>query len=324
MTLKLKTPEAHAIFMQLAKAADVVVDGLAFVVTGSTPGTLGCPTEGNPYILNLVSRTSSYLPNILTCSLNLHYPFTTNFGADSPLDGSLVVLGAGAYGKGCIYSVASNTYTQAGTATTSYPASISGDGNIIGSGIVLDDQTGVNVGRMALPVVYYGSNVTEYSENAYPTGTLLNPRLNDSGSLYYWPYPSYFEIFDVPTGRLRLRFSLAETVQNVIAPLALDGLHDVFLVTNQGLTVVDLGIAPISIGHLSPSTASPGTSIQIRGSGFAAGITAQVGGQSAKVTFTDENTLTLTMPSVPSGIYNLTLTNLDGSTYTLQSAIQAP
>jgi len=169
---------------------------------------------------------------------------------------------------------------------------------------------------MAFPTVYYSGNS--------PTGILLNPRLNDSGSLYYWPYPSYFEIFDVPTGRLRLRFSLAETVQNVIAPLALDGLHDVFLVTNQGLTVVDLGIAPISIGHLSPSTASPGTSIQIRGSGFAAGITAQVGGQSATVTFTDENTLTLTMPSLPSGIYNLTLTNLDGSTYTLQSAIQAP
>jgi len=291
-------------------------NGLAFVVTGSTPGTAGCPTEGNPYLLNLVSRTSSYLPNISTCSLYLHYPFTTNFGADSPLDGSLVVLGGGSYGKICIYSVASNTYTQAGTSQTSFPASIAGDGNIVGSGSALYEPTGSSVGSMAFPTVYYSGNS--------PTGILLNPRLNDSGSLYYWPYPSYFEIFDVPTGRLRLRFSLAETVQNVIAPLALDGLHDVFLVTNQGLTVVDLGIAPISIGHLSPSTASPGTSIQIRGSGFAAGITAQVGGQSATVTFTDENTLTLTMPSLPSGIYNLTLTNLDGSTYTLQSAIQAP
>jgi hypothetical protein len=121
-----------------------------------------------------------------------------------------------------------------------------------------------------------------------------------------------------------LRFSLAETVQNAIVPLALDGKHDVFLVTNQGLTVVDLGIAPLSIGHLSPATASPGTSIRLRGSGFASGISAQVGGQSAIVSLTDENTLTLTMPYLSSGTYNLTLTNVDGSTYTLQSAINVP
>jgi hypothetical protein len=169
---------------------------------------------------------------------------------------------------------------------------------------------------MAFPTVYYGGNS--------PTGTLLNPRLNDSGSLYYWPYANYFEIVDVATGRLRLRFSLAETVQNAIVPLALDGMHDVFLVTNQGLTVVDLGIAPLSIGHLSPTAASPGTSIQVRGSGFASGISAQVGGQSANVSLTDENTLTLTMPYLSAGTYNLTLTNVDGSTYTLQSAINVP
>jgi hypothetical protein len=299
-------------------------NGLAFVITGSSPGITSCPTEGNPYMVNLVSRTSAYLPNLSACSLYLHYPFTTSFGADSTLDGSLVVFGAGTYGKGCIYSVASNTYTQDGTSTSSFPASISGDGNIIGSGTVLDDQTGVNVGRLALPVVYYSGTSNQSSENAFPANALLNPRLNDSGSLYFWPYPNYFEITDVPTGRLRLRFSLAETVQNAVTPLALDGMHDVFLITNQGLTVVDLGSSPLSIGHLSPSTASGGTSVQVRGSGFAIGIAAQVGGQNANVTFTDENTLTLTMPSLSSGIYNLTLTNVDGSTYALQSAIKVP
>jgi hypothetical protein len=153
----------------------------------------------------------------------------------------------------------------------------------------------------------------------------LRPRLNASGSLYYWAYPNFFEIIDVPTGLLRLRFSLSETVQNVEAPIAIDaGGRQVFLITDAGLTVVDLGSAPLSIGHLTPSIASSGSTIQVRGSGFESGITATVGGQSASVTFIDENTLTLSLPTLNSSIDDLTLTNPDGTTYTLYSAITVP
>jgi hypothetical protein len=92
----------------------------------------------------------------------------------------------------------------------------------------------------------------------------------------------------------------------------------------QGLTIVDFGFSPFSIGHLSSSTGSAGSQIQIRGSGFGAGITASAGGQSATVNLTDENTLTITVPALSSGSKDLALTNPDGSTYVLQSAISVP
>jgi IPT/TIG domain len=241
------------------------------------------------------------------------------------LDGNLVVTGAGTYGSGCIYSVGSNAYSQImGPAGPNVGATISSDGNIIGSGIVLDDASGTDVGRLAHPTVFYGSNLNQYAEDQVPANALYNPRLNDSGSLYFWPFPNYFEIIDVPTGRLRLRFSLTEKVQNAVAPLALDDGHNVFLITDKGLTIVDLGSAPLSVGHLTPSVVSAGTQVQIRGSGFESGITADIGGEPATVKFTDENTLTISVPALSSGLKDLTVTNPDGSTYVLQSAIKVP
>ncbi|MEO6817057.1 MAG: IPT/TIG domain-containing protein [Edaphobacter sp.] len=299
--------------------------GQAFVTTGSIPGIVGCPSEGNVYIVNLAAKTASTTSGVGTCSLYQRYPFTTSFGVDATLDGSMVVMGSGTFGTECLYTVASNTYTQvAGSTGPTVGVTMSPDGNIVGSGVVLDDASGRIVGRLSHPAAFYGSNFNLYSENVTPTGALFNPRLNDAGSLYFWPFPNYFEIIDVPTGRLRLRFSLAETVQNVITPLALDGAHDVFLITDKGLTVVDLGSAPLSVGDLSSSVASPGTQVEIRGSGFETGMTATVGGQLATLTFTDQNTITLTVPSLASGSADLLLTDPDGSTYTLQSAITIP
>jgi hypothetical protein len=303
-----------------------IANGQAFVTTGSIPGTIGCPSEGNLYIVNLTAKSAAHPSNTSTCSsLFQQYPITTSFGVDAPLDGSYAVMGPGTYGGECLYSVASNMYSSsAGSVGSSLGVTVSGDGNVIGSGIVLDNAMGVELGRLAHPTVFYGSNLNQYSEDQVPTTALYNPRLNDSGSLYFWPFPNYFEIVDVLTGRLRLRFSLAESIQNVVAPLALDGGHDVLLITDKGLTIVDLGSAPLSVGHLSLSVASVGTQIQIRGSGFESGISAAVGGRPAAVNLTDENTLTITVPALSSGVKDLTLTNADGSTYILQNAITVP
>jgi hypothetical protein len=79
-----------------------------------------------------------------------------------------------------------------------------------------------------------------------------------------------------------------------------------------------------TFANLIPSTASAGSPIEVRGSGFATGITGKVGSSSAVVNFTDENTVTVTVPPLSSGSYDLTLTNLDGSTYALRSAIKVP
>jgi hypothetical protein len=128
---------------------------------------------------------------------------------------------------------------------------------------------------------------------------------------------------DVPSATLRMRFSLTETVQSVAAPIAIDsGGRLVFLITNQGLTVVDLGAAPLSIGHLTPQSASAGTPISVRGSGFDSTVTATVGGVTASISITDQNTLTV--PSASSGPQDIVLTRGDGEVYTLENGLVLP
>ena len=211
----------------------------------------------------------------------------------------------------CIYDVASGTYSSNGAFET-YGASLSGDGNVAASQFVFADSSAITVNRVALPDVYYASIGTN---TAQPD--LQEPQLNDAGSLYYMAYPKYIEIVDVLHGILRMRFSLGETVTNTAAPIAIDsGGRFIYLITNAGLTIVDLGEAPLSIGWLSAATASPGTQLTVRGSGFASSTTATVGGQTAAVSVTDENTLTLTVPALGSGPANIVLTNSDATTYT--------
>ena len=158
-----------------------------------------------------------------------------------------------------------------------------------------------------------------------PAGLLLLPRLNASGSLYYCAFPDHLDIIDVAHATLRMRFALTETVQWVASSLAVDssGRH-VYLLTDKGLTVVDLGTAPLSIGHLSTQNASPGTQVTVRGSGFDSSTTATVGGITASISVTDENTLTLTIPAAHSGPQDIVLTNGQGETYALENGIVLP
>jgi IPT/TIG domain len=146
-----------------------------------------------------------------------------------------------------------------------------------------------------------------------------------TGSLYYIAYPNYFEVVDVLHARLLMRFSLTETVQATASPIAIDsGGRHVYLITDKGLTVVDLGQAPLAIGHLSQQTAGAGTQVAVRGSGFDASVTATVGGEPASVSITDENTLRLTVPAVASGPEDIVLVRGDGATYTYESGLTIP
>jgi hypothetical protein len=85
--------------------------------------------------------------------------------------------------------------------------------------------------------------------------------------------------------------------------------------------MVDFGAAPLSIGHVDPQHASPGTQIVVRGSGFDSGTTATAGGVAACVLFTDENILTLTIPGAASGPRDMVLTGCDRETCTLENAV---
>jgi hypothetical protein len=294
-------------------AADNVGEGI--VVTGGVIGT-GCGPGGGLYLVNLASgTTTTTLPG---CTGGTAYESAT-------ADGSLVAL-AGWYSGGSfqLYSTAQHSCLPSLTSYMQYGGTAAADGNVFATLRAFIDADGNMLGRMGTPPVFYpGRNsAVYYNYSPYQDGALQNPALNDAGSLYFWAYPNHIDIVDVQHGMPRLRLSLAETVSNVVSPMAIDsGGQHIYLITSAGLTIVDLGQAPLSIGHLSQTDAGVGAQIQVRGSGLESGIAATLGGKSAAVTYVDPQTLTFTVPPVSSGLQDLKLTNLRGTTYTLENAV---
>lgn len=307
-------------------------NGMALVTEGSesSPGA-SCDPAGVMYSVNLAARTAVKTLSIPPCMLGDRGGFE-GLSVDATNDGSYVAIGAAVFpfsGNGCLYSAKSSTYAalapQSVTAVdyfSGYGIAISGDGNVIGSFFALVDTGGDLLGTIATPYPLYRN-----ADNGQPPGfwvppPLMFPRLNASGSLYYFAYPNYIEIMDVAHALLRLRFALTETVQNTAAPIAIDsGGQFVYLITDKGLTVVDFGAAPLSIGHLSLASAQPGTKVQVRGSGFESGMTTTIGHVAAHVNVTDQNTMTLTVPAAMAGPQDIVLKLTNGETYTLENGI---
>lgn len=282
----------------------------AIVTTGSIPAT-ACPTAGSVYLVNVQANAVSQLAPS-QCS--------SGQSVQATADGSLVVTGATSGGTApCIYSTTSSSFNAVPLPTwfSGWGIAISADGNVVGAGQLLTDSSLNMLGSLAEPIPFYGPPNT-----STPLVPLQFAQLNATGGLYYMPYANFFDIIDVQHAKLRTRFSLTETIQNTVAPLAIDsGGRYVYLLTNEGLTVVDMGAAPLSIGHLSVQSASPGAQVVVRGSGFDSGTVATVGGVLATVSFTDQNTLTLTIPAAATGPEDIVLTRGNGDTYTLENGI---
>lgn len=290
--------------------------GNAWVTAGAVVGQPSCGPQGSPvFIANLSAKTSSKL-SATSCGGGL----TSATFVSAPDDGSFVAMSGGFR----IYLPAQQTCIPVAGPAQEYAVTVSGDGNLLGLDRAFVDSSGYVIGRFAYPSVFYpqASSSAYYNYVPYQDGALQNPKLNGSGSLYYWAYPGYIDVVDVQHGKPALRFGLTETVSNSVSPMAIDssGQH-IYLITNRGLTIVDLGNAPLAIGHFSQTTASAGTQIVVRGSGFQSGITVSVGGTPATTLFTDSSTLTFTLPTVNSGLQDVTLSNPDGKTYNLQNAL---
>ncbi len=120
-------------------------------------------------------------------------------------------------------------------------------------------------------------------------------------------------------GQILLSEQIASLAQSV---MDFDGTGNrLFLITNKGLTIVQLPPPALSIGYLSPATgpASGGTTATVRGSGFEAGATTSVGGAGASTTFIDSNTLQITIPPGSVGGARVLIQNPGGTTYSLDA-----
>src|SRR5258708_36537792 len=142
------------------------------------------------------------------------------------------------------------------------------------------------------------------------------------------------DIVGAHSGRLRRRIILPEPLAMLAADV--DGQHGkfltidedgkrIFVITASGLTVVHLARVPLGIGTVSPSNgpAAGGTTLTIRGSGFQSGVTATLGGKTAKVTFLDMNTIKMVTPALSSRAKRLVFTNPGGETVSWDPAFTA-
>jgi hypothetical protein len=173
----------------------------------------------------------------------------------------------------------------------------------------------------------------------HPTGTLIyQPFL--TGAAGAPNVRGGVDISDARSGQLRMRIFLPQQLMTDV-----DALHgDFFFLTIDengqrlfaitsldgspqmaALTVVQLASVPLALGSVSSPTilAAGGTTLTIRGSGFQAGIKVAIGGKPTMTTLLDMNTLIVVSPVVPAGTQQLTLTNLNGETVTVDAVVIA-
>ena len=222
------------------------------VVTGGMPG-LACGPGGTVYVADLSTRSAVRLPPSSDCAaVSPTYVSATADGTKVPIAGDGIGF--------CIYDSTSRTYSSNNSYQT-FGAEFSRDGNVAASGFVFTDGDSNVIGRVSKPGCLLAS--LGGSNNAQPN--LLEPKLSDSGSLYYMAYPNFFDIVDVQHGILRIRFSLSETVNQAAAPIAIDSAgRMVFLLTNKGLTIVNFDEALLSIGWVDWTTVTTGTLVTVR------------------------------------------------------------
>jgi hypothetical protein len=76
-----------------------------------------------------------------------------------------------------------------------------------------------------------------------------------------------------------------------------------------------------SVGTVTPMTVSAEGVIQVRGSGFVAGLTATIGGKAAACSVLDSETLSCTVPNLMAGATAISWTNPNGQTYSFGCAL---
>jgi DNA-binding beta-propeller fold protein YncE len=279
--------------------------------------TIGGIINGEIYELDLGTHTSTLQmgPDAETIPLEGNV-------ISSSKDGSIVFLSQDGDSGGpvMVWTAAAGGWPGRNVGDFVTDSAVSGDGHVLSairSGAV--PSQGIRFMDTQMNIVGTGG-LPEFLNQTYAQGE----RLHDSGSLEYVPFQQGIDIFDVHHGDLRERLLFTQQLSsNIVHPMALDETGGrIFLITNTGLTIAQLDSVPLSIGSVSPGSGAAGTQVTLRGSGFVPGAAATANGIAATVSFVDADTLNVTLPSLPAGAVQITLTNSDGQTYSLDDAYQ--
>ena len=288
--------------------------GKAFIVYGGLTA-INCGPGGPVYELDLTTLAVGALPSP-SCEQQGASYVSSSRGGTKLAFGSSISAAAPVW---LIYDSASNSCAN-GTIGQPYGAAAAGDGNVFAAGFRISDPSADFINETALPDPYYPNQAvgTPLGNGIFP---LNLEKMNDSGSLLYVPFPGSVDILDVAHGIFRQRITLSEQILQAVDALSIDPTgENLFLITDHGLTIVALNGAPLSIGSVTPSSGAAGTAVTVRGSGFVQSTTASMNGKNASATFVDADTITLTIPALPSGSAQLSLGNPAGQGYVLDNA----
>jgi hypothetical protein len=296
--------------------ADVVGTSTGKVFVDGVSGTFaGC--GGQLWELDLTTLSVTLRPDLPFPGLQVG---GNNFSESA--SGNQVLLGSpdcGIY----LWNSSTDKITEA-QSLVSDSSSASGDGYWFASDYTRLDAKMVQHTEAQIPEFF--SILREFTDWA-------GEKMNASGSLLYTPVPKAsgtqesngIDITDTNSGAWIGNILLNEQM-NASQPTQSTMDYDetgnrLFVITNKGLTVVQLATPPLSIGYLNPSTgsASGGTTVTIRGSGFEAGATVSFGGAAAPTTVVDASTLRVVVPSGSSGGTRVSVRNPDGTTYSLDA-----
>jgi len=293
--------------------ADVVATSTRNVFVDGVSGTFaGC--GGQLYELNLATLQVTLRSDLGFSGLQVG---GNNFSRNTA--GNLVFL-AGSCAS-FLWNAATDTFIPglAGTGNAS-----SGDGYWF-----VSDYTRLD----AQMIEHMQAQVPEFFSIAREFTDWAGEKMNASGSILYTPVPTGpgnaesngVDVTDTNRGTWLGNILLTEQMNaSQVAQSLMD--YDetgsrLFIITNKGLTVVQLANPPLSIGYLNPSTgsASGGTAVTIRGSGFESGATVSFGGASATTTFIDGSTLNVVTPTGSAGGARVSVQNPDGTFYSLDA-----
>lgn len=293
--------------------ADVVATGTGTVFVDGVSGTFsGC--GGQLFELDLAT---------LAVTLRSDLPFPgLQLGGNSfsrSAIGNTVLLAGGGCGT-FLWNAANGTFS-ASLPIVSDSSSASGDGYWFASDYTrLDPQA----------IQHIQAQVPEFFSVLLTRADLPGEKMNASGSLLYTPVPQGFgtvesngiDITETGHGSWLGHILLTEQIAPVQSAMDFDEARNrLFLITNKGLTIVQLGPPPLSVGYLSPAAgpASGGTTVLIRGSGFQSGAVASFAGVTAATAFIDSSTLQVATPAGTAGGVRVTIQNPDGNSYSLDA-----
>jgi len=238
----------------------------------------------------------------------------------SSLDGNLVVVGF--YGGASLLNLSANTLISGGYNGQS--VTINDDSNVLGL------NSGVHDTRFFLKAALQDLDFLD--AGFLSPNSIGGAKFSPSGSLFFLPQAPFggvsiarsVDVFDVHRQRLVLQIALPEPLVSSLNSMCMDETGSkLFAISQSGITVAQLASVPLSIASVSPTSASPGSTITIRGSGFANGAKVNFQNTEVQATVVDANTINVMSPLLPTGPVRLTVVNPDGSQYSLDAAYTA-